>query len=160
MNELMRLRNEAHANGLNRRVDPVKPAQQGVMTQDAAEWRAVTGSPESLYPEAPTIALTLRESMWLMDVLEHPPARNEKFLQAQARCQRDTRKMDPHRPALVQFIAWSQCVMHELKTRAEDVHDADLMPQATEAWRGGGLGRGLAAIYFRKPGSRGLEFCP
>lgn len=32
-----------------------------------------------------TIILTRRESLRLLELLENPPARNEKFLQAQAR---------------------------------------------------------------------------
>jgi uncharacterized protein (DUF1778 family) len=35
-----------------------------------------------------TIVLTRRESLRLLDVIENPPPRNEKFLQAQARYQR------------------------------------------------------------------------
>ena len=35
-----------------------------------------------------SIVLTRRESMRLLDLIENPPPRNEKFLQAQARYQR------------------------------------------------------------------------
>ena len=35
-----------------------------------------------------TIVLTHRESLRLLEMVEHPPPRNEKFLQAQARFQR------------------------------------------------------------------------
>lgn len=35
-----------------------------------------------------TIVLTRRESLRLLDLIENPPPRNEKFLQAQARYQR------------------------------------------------------------------------
>jgi len=35
-----------------------------------------------------TIVLTRRESLRLLELLENPPPRNEKFLQAQARYQR------------------------------------------------------------------------
>ncbi len=35
-----------------------------------------------------TITLTRRESSWLLELLDAPPPRNEKFVQAQARYQR------------------------------------------------------------------------
>jgi uncharacterized protein (DUF1778 family) len=36
----------------------------------------------------PSIVLTQRESIWLLELLANPPERNEKFLQAQNRYQR------------------------------------------------------------------------
>jgi uncharacterized protein (DUF1778 family) len=43
---------------------------------------------EKIIESESTIALTRRESLKLLDLIENPPPRNEKFLQAQARYQR------------------------------------------------------------------------
>jgi uncharacterized protein (DUF1778 family) len=42
---------------------------------------------EKIIESESTIVLTRRESMRLLKLLENPPSRNEKFLQAQARYQ-------------------------------------------------------------------------
>lgn len=43
---------------------------------------------EKVIESESTITLTRRESLRLLEMIETPPARNEKFLQAQARYQR------------------------------------------------------------------------
>ena len=43
---------------------------------------------EKVIESESTIILTRRESLRLMNLIENPPPRNEKFLQAQARYQR------------------------------------------------------------------------
>lgn len=43
---------------------------------------------EKVIESESSIVLTRRESLRLLDMLENPPPRNEKFLQAQARTQR------------------------------------------------------------------------
>ncbi|MBV2193392.1 MAG: DUF1778 domain-containing protein [Azonexus sp.] len=42
---------------------------------------------EKLIESETTLALTRRESLRLLEMIENPPPRNEKFLQAQARYQ-------------------------------------------------------------------------
>lgn len=43
---------------------------------------------EKVIESESTIVLTRRESLRLLEMIENPPSRNEKFLQAQARYQR------------------------------------------------------------------------
>jgi uncharacterized protein (DUF1778 family) len=43
---------------------------------------------EKVLASEATIVLTRRESLWLLDLIENPPPRNEKFFQAQARYRR------------------------------------------------------------------------
>jgi uncharacterized protein (DUF1778 family) len=49
---------------------------------------------EKIIESESTIVLTRRESLRLLDLIENPPARNERFLQAQARYQRIKRDVD------------------------------------------------------------------
>lgn len=43
---------------------------------------------EKIIESESTFVLTRRESLWLLELIENPPPRGEKFLQAQARYRR------------------------------------------------------------------------